>query len=302
MPEHEELRRESAGKKGFPHGSSAGRDTGPVEENRWMGQMKPVGPRSALRALDILNLLSNSEVPHTLTSISEHLSLPKTSTLSLLRMLEKGSYTTLERSRYELGPQAFQLALAINRNRGFPGMLHASLEQLARACNETCFLGSLCDNKVEVEYLDVIESANPLRYAVRVGDVRPLHSSTVGKISLAHFGDARLGEYFRTVERKRYTEMTITDENELRAQIAQIRRERFAENISAMIDGLSSYGVPIYSLDNRLVGAVVASGPAHRMEPRKDELHAMLTTAGQQMSRLLNSTDVYPPSELTLID
>jgi IclR family acetate operon transcriptional repressor len=274
-----------------------------IDEGMETGQMmKSIGPRSALRVLDILNLLSQSDTPHTLTSISEHLSLPKTSALSLLRMLEKGNYTTLQHNRYELGPEAFHLALAISRNRSFPGMLHASLEQLANTCGETCFLGSLCDNGIEVEYLDVIESANPLRYIVKVGDVRPLHSSTVGKITLAHFSDARLKEYFQTVERKRYTSMTITGEKELRKQIGQIRSEGFAENISAMIDGLSSFGVPVYSSDNRLAGAVVMSGPAHRMDPRKDEFREMLRAAGQQMSRLLNSMDIYPPKNVHLID
>lgn len=264
--------------------------------------MSSVGPRSVLRVLDILNLLSRTDTPHTLTSISDHLSLPKTSTLSLLRMLEKGNYTTLHNNRYELGPEAFHLALAINRNRSFPGLLHEALEKLVGACGETCFLGSLCDSGVEVEYLDVIESDNPLRYIVKVGDVRPLHSSTVGKICLAHFSDARLDDYFRTVERRRYTSMTITGEAELRDQIAEIRTDNFAENLSAMIDGLTSYGVPIYAFDGRLAGAAVMSGPAHRMDSRKDEFREMLTVAGKEMSRLLNSADAYPPKQIRLID
>lgn len=263
---------------------------------------KSVGPRSALRALDILALLAEGDASNTLASVSKQLSLPKTSTLSLLRMLEMGNYVRFQNDRYELSFEAFHLALAITRTCGFPGILHQHLEQAVRACGETCFLGCLTDDQTQVEYVDVVESPNPLRYTVHIGDLRPLHSSTVGKISLAHFTPARLDQYFRTTELERYTSMTITDEAMLRADIANIRKTGIAENASAMIEGLLSFGVPIYTVGSRLVGALVVSGPEHRIARQREELRALLVETGREMSRIMNALGPYPPAKPAQID
>lgn len=42
------------------------------------------------------------------------------------------------------------------------------------------------------EYVDVIESASPLRYSVCVGEVRPLYSTTTGKDSWLISASAKL--------------------------------------------------------------------------------------------------------------
>ncbi len=39
-------------------------------------------------------------------------------------------------------------------------------------------------------YLDVLEGPHTVRYAARIGDFKPLHSSAVGKALLGALGDA----------------------------------------------------------------------------------------------------------------
>src|SRR5207253_3326060 len=57
-----------------------------------------------------------------------------------------------------------------------------ALHELRDATNETIVLGALRDD--HVVYLEVVESAQTIRYASRPGDTRNLHSTALGKAML----------------------------------------------------------------------------------------------------------------------
>lgn len=256
---------------------------------------KPGGPRSAVRVMDILYMLSNASGRVSLAELSEGLDLPKTSVFSLLRALDKGGYVVQAQGGYELGPEAFKLGTAMAQRRAFPAFLKPTLESVAKRSGETVILGVLDKTGLGAEYADVIESASPLRYSVKVGEIRPLYATTTGKIFLAHFSPKRLAEYISSVKRVPYTAKTLTRKSELLADLEEIRRTGCASNIDGMVEGTTSFGAAVYENQGKLVAALVISGPQSRMASRIDELKHLAFDASAEMSRLLNYVGPYPP-------
>ncbi len=228
--------------------------------------------------------------------------VPKTSVFSLLRALDKGGYIIQAPGGYELGPEAFKLGAAVMQHRVFPTFLHPTLEAVARQSGETVILGALDETGTGAEYIDVIESASPLRYSVRVGEVRPLYSTTTGKIFLAHFSERRLADYLGKTKREQFTPRTLTRKADLLADLADIRATGIASNIDGMVEGTTSFGAAVYENDRKLVAALVISGPQSRMMSRAQQLKEMAIEASREMSRLLNCVGPYPPSTPIVLD
>lgn len=256
------------------------------------------GPRSAIRVMDILRELAHAPNGLPLTRIYSSLELPKTSTYSLLKALEHGGFIAQIDGGYRLGPEAFRLGAAIAQQRRFPEFVRPVIENLARETGETILLGVLDENGQEIKYVDVVESPQPLRFILKVGDRRPLYSSTTGKILLAYFDDERLRNYLDSVERVQFTKRTLTGEEELLADIARIRSQGWAENVDGTTEGITSYGAPVFEDDRRLIAVIVVAGPGARMSARARNLRALVVKAGEDMSRLLNCIQPYPPQDV----
>jgi len=253
------------------------------------------GPRSVVRAMEILYEISQRPDGVALAVITDRLGLPKTSVFSLLKALEHGGYVEAAGGVYRLSAEAYRLGAAISGSRVFPNCVRPAFEAVAEATGETAILGVLKPDAMEALYCDVIESPNPLRFTVKVGDARPLYASTTGKIFMAYFRPERLMRYVDTVEREQFTQKTLTGKEDLLADIAEIRRTGIASNFDGMIDGVTSYGVPVFGPDNAITAALVISGPDTRMRPKASAIKEMAVAAGQEMSRLLNFRGSYPP-------
>jgi DNA-binding IclR family transcriptional regulator len=100
------------------------------------------------------------------------------------------------------------------------------LENLARPSGERASLGILHRN--ELLYLAGVEKPSlPMIYS-RFGKTVPAYCSALGKALLAFLPEQELQSYLKDVELTRQTDATITDEAELRAELAKIRETGIA--------------------------------------------------------------------------
>lgn len=252
--------------------------------------------------MDILVTLSQAPDGQSLATICRALALPKTSTHSLLKALEQSGYVTRDSLGYSLGPESFRMAAAISRRRRFPELIRPVVENLARASGETVLVAILDENGIDIRYVDVFISQNALRFIVKIGDKRPLYSSTAGKILLAHFSNARLMDYISSVKRIPFTKRTLVRKSDLLDEISSVRRQVWASNIDGTTEGITSFGAPIYEDDQRLLGAIVIAGPGYRMATKADDLRDLALEAGREASRLLNCRHAYPPATVREIE
>ena len=169
------------------------------------------GHRAAGRVVDILELAVSARAGLALRELSARLRAPKSSLLPLLRTLAARGY--LEQGaggEYRLGRRALELGLGGRDELGLPEVSRPALRALMQRTGETVFLGTLSADGLAVVFVDKVDSDQVIRYAGGVGDRRPLHATSSGKVLLAFLPPARREKILRALPLERYTEQTVT--------------------------------------------------------------------------------------------
>jgi IclR family transcriptional regulator, acetate operon repressor len=245
------------------------------------------GPQSVGRILTILEELCGASQGATLTELSESTGAPKTSLVGLLAGLtEEGCLGRDDGGRYFLGARFLSLAMRAVAGRELSALVRPVLVELVSITGETAVLGALSPEADEATYLDKVESDNPIRYAVTVGERRELYCTAVGKVLLAWFDADRLETYLKETPRTRFTDGTITGKRELLAELATIREEGVARSFGERVTGACAIAAPIFAADGTVVATLLVAGPTERMQAKVESHERYLRRAADECTRL----------------
>jgi IclR family acetate operon transcriptional repressor len=217
--------------------------------------------RAAARVLDILDLLKYSSDGASLSEIASAVDLPKSSVFRYLATLESRGYVEQDP---DTSVYRFGVALLVSHSR-YRQFLAARakpyLEKLRDRFQETINLAVLDGNRIT--YLEIVESQRAMRFAARPGDRDPIHSSALGKAIASTLDEAKVREILETEGMPRRTPHTITDVDEVLAELETVRRRGFAlDNRENEEDG-RCVAVPIPA--TAAPAALSLSAPAVRM-------------------------------------
>ena len=282
----------------------------PKPDNATVGR---TGPQSVGRVFSILESLAGARSGATLTELALKARAPKTSLVGLLAGLAaEGCVERDGDGRYRLGPRFLSLAMQAVSGRDTIELARPFLAGLVEATARWAFefssapsaimrlmelgippylinatvLGVLAPDADLAIYLDRIESANPIRYAVTIGERRELHCTAIGKMLLAHFDDDHLARYFKAAPPKRFTASTVTSRAGLLAEISAIRRDGIARTSDERVIGASGIAAPVYGPDGSLVAALLIAGPSERMRTNARRNEAVLLRAAAECTAL----------------
>jgi len=114
-------------------------------------------------------------------------------------------------------------------------------------------------------YLTTDTGAQAVQMNARIGKERYLHASSAGKAILAALPSHRVDEIIDWWGLQKICENTITDRDELSAELDSIRDQGYAVNREESIPGLRAVGVSVQHQDGSVIGALSVSGPSNRM-------------------------------------
>jgi len=192
--------------------------------------------------------------------------MSKTSTYNYLNTLEEGQFVVKTGSTYELSYKFLHVGRSVRDRAAIYRHGREELEVLAHETGRYVHLATE-QHGLGVDLFKVKgEKAIGSRYQ-RSKLQRPdyLHFSASGKAILAHLPAERVDaivEEHGLVER---TENTITDREELLAELEAVREQGYSVNREEEIDGIRAVGAPIFDAAGEVLGSVSISGPAHRM-------------------------------------
>lgn len=241
---------------------------------------------SVRRALRILSCFEPGRSELGITDVARELQMHKSTVHRLLATLQaEGFVYQVDGGRYALTWKVLQLAAAMSAHRGLRQGVLRVLEPLVAQTGETAHLAVL--DRDRVLYVEKVESRHQLRMPSAVGRHVPLHSTALGKALATGLDGATLKRILYQGPLARFTEATITDPEQVLAEVASVQAKGFALDNEEIEQGLTCVAAPVVALAGETCGAISIAGPTSRVAPRIDAHVAAVREACDALVRLL---------------
>ena len=240
---------------------------------------------SVLKAIKIMGLFNASESRLSLAEISRRLNMPKSTAHNLLNtLLSEGDIERVDGDLYALGTAPLVLTQNIRVNVEIRDPAAPLLRELADDTRESVYL-TVKDGDYAL-YIYAIESPQRLLARTAVGDLVPLHCTSVGKAILAFLPEAEVEAIVGRVGLPAFTPNTITDLDALKADLAKARRRGYAIDNQEHESNTFCIGAPIFDRSGRVIAACSLSGSSPSLvTDRLADLSTRVIATAQEISR-----------------
>lgn len=233
-----------------------------------MNRKAPPGTQSVLRAVGLLKTLTAAGREMDLAELTEAAGLARTTTHRLLSALESEGLIARNpaTNAYRLGPAAIAVGSQALRSNDLRQVVQPFLVQLAEGTGETATLEVLSDTQMLI--LDEVLGRHLVGTNPSLGTAWAVHATSTGKALLAALPES---EREALIDRPlvRFTEHTITSHEQLREELAKIRRQGWAEANQEIADGFVAIGAAVLDSMNSPVGGISINAPTSRMSRRR---------------------------------
>lgn len=242
----------------------------------------------------ILEKLSEQPSGVTVSELVMQLQIEKSVVSRVLSTLENDGYVIRDgiTDSFRLGLKLAGIALRHVDNTGVTDMCLPLLREIANKSGELIQLAIVQND--QMIYVAKAEGHQRIRVLSLVGRPATLHASAVGKVWLASLPENRALSLALKTGLERYTENTITNVDDFRAELMRVRKNGYAIVQEEQIEGAAAVSVPITDRrGDRVLGAVVMSGPAYRLPLKK--LESMVPTLNALAKKLtdLGNIDIH---------
>nr|WP_241471301.1 IclR family transcriptional regulator [Natrinema salifodinae] len=231
--------------------------------------------------------------PARLSEIAAELDITESTAHRHLNTLCDLRYVSRVGERYQIGLRFVRLGRAAQMRDPAYGMAKQYVQTLSEETQERSQF-VVEDHGLGI-YIHMATGSKAVRAGFGVGRQIHLHSSSAGKSILAHYPRERVDDIFDRWELPSLTENTITDREELYAELEEVRERGVAFNREEHVDGINGAAVPV-KRDGAVLGALAVAGPSNRLtgERLEDELPDRLLAAANELE--LNITYSSPDS------
>ena len=248
------------------------------------------GLRSVTRALRALEMIAD-EGELGVTELGRRLGVHKATASRLASTLAKRGLVERDpvSDRYRLGFGLLRLAGAAMAGLDLVSSSRGVLEDLAEETHETVTLGVRSGDGVIS--IDQVTGTRSIVSVSWIGRWTPLHTTSTGKVFLAFMEEPELE---RTIGNalESTTPRSVTDPDQLRAQLLQIRTRGYAQTLEELEEGLNAVAAPVRKADGGVAAALSVSGPAFRLRPVDlPRVGRSTIDAAAQISRRLGHVD-----------
>ena len=237
------------------------------------------GVQSLGRAFAILEEVARHRDGIGLAELSKLVGLHNSTTFHLARTLASLGYLRQDKEskRYRIGRPLFALAASALDEIEMVHVATPVLEDLSRETGESGHFGVRMGDAVVV--IARTSGLGAFQLTERVGVVRPVHCTALGKIILAALRPDQLKRVLERIELKPATDNSITDAAVLLKEIEEIRRTGIAFDDGEFNAEVRCIAVPVLDFTGQIIGALGISGPIWRLSNQALQGHARLVRA-----------------------
>lgn len=236
----------------------------PVEADDAEDKQKS-GVQSLGRAFAILEEVAKNRDGISLAELSKAVGLHNSTTFHLVRtMVSLGYIRQLkDTKRYRIGRPIFALAANCLDEMEMVSLATPVLEDLSRDTGESShFAVRMADNVVIIARTS---GPGAFQLADRVGVIRPMHCTAIGKVMLSSLRSEQFERYLARADLSALTAKTITEPEALRREIDEVRASGLAFDDSEFDPEVRCCAVAVRDYTGQVVGAVGISGPIWRL-------------------------------------
>lgn len=225
----------------------------------------PSGTAALAKGLTLLDMVADAKTPLRFADLLRLSGLPKPTFARILRTLIAFALVRQDdkRGTYSLGQRFLELSHRVWDSFDLEAVSIPELQRLSQELGETVALCRLDGDRVQ--YLEE-RSGDGLGVRVDTGRRVPVHCSAAGKVLLAFQEPAVARAILDRLTLERYTGNTITTPDALQADLTLTRARGYSVSYEEHLTGVNSVAVAITGKDGTPIGALVALGPAQRLD------------------------------------
>ena len=241
-----------------------------------------------LKGLSVLELLSHSDRPLTLTQIAVALGIVKSNVHRLMQALSEQGYVLRhdDSGAYTASIKLWELGSAVLSKLDLRRHAEQQMDVLLQQTGESVHLSVL--DRGEAVYVHKLDSPNPVRAYTQIGGRVPAYCVATGKAQLAYRDEATLVAQSRQLVA--HTPQTIAEPAQFLREMRRIREQGYAVNRGEWREAVWGVAAPIMDARGSVIAAVGISGPAERLRKRDlKECAQLLVAAAMDIARGLGS-------------
>jgi DNA-binding IclR family transcriptional regulator len=221
------------------------------------------------RTLAILEFIGETADGVTVSDVATNLKIEKSITSRILATLTEDGYLVRDSSSsFRLSLKFIGISLRHVDHLGISQLCLPPLRELAQTTGELVQL-AITQNGSMV-YVAQAEGKQRIRVLSLLGRTAVLHASTAGKVWLASLPEQEAITIVLKQGFSSQTEKTIRTIDQLRLELARVRKNGYATVNEELVDGACAIGVPIWNArGDRVLGALVLSSPTYRLSKKR---------------------------------
>jgi IclR family acetate operon transcriptional repressor len=253
-----------------------------------MGQRGVKALRNVLNTLRVLEEVASRQ-PIGVGELARVLDMPKSSVQRALVTLHTAGWirpAAGEVTRWVITTRALAVGGRASGDLDLRGAALPIMEDLRRHTEETIHLTVPEDGKMVL--IERLETDKPVRTSMALGHALPMHASANGKAVLANSSPEVIRPLLLADELPRYTDTTITDPDELRAELAAIRERGFAVNHGEWRSDVGSVAAAVMGGHEKPIASLSVNIPISRLTQESEaDFGAAISEAASSLSARL---------------
>ena len=236
--------------------------------------------QSVVKAMAVLDCLAAHKGPMSLGELSAALHTPKASVHGLLAALRQNGVVEQGEAdgKYRLGIRLFEYGCIVSSSWDVVGCSREQMHHIALQTGNSVFLSTLeGDSALTIE---TVEATGAFRIVSEQGSRMPLHSTSQGKLLLAHLPAGERRALLQHLQLTAYTPHTITSTDGLEADFDAILQRGYAVEDGEYRIGLRSVSAPIRDVTGKVCAAIGVVGMFRRVRSEEFEQARDLVIAG----------------------
>ena len=218
--------------------------------------------QSFARGLAVIRAFNADRPAQTLTDVASATGLTRAGARRILLTLQTLGYVEAEGRLFRLTPKILDLGFAYLTSMPFWNLAEPVMENLSAQVHESCSAAVL--DRTEIVYVLRVPTHKIMTINLSIGSRLPAYCTSMGRVLLSSLDDDTLDATLSSAPLYAHTPRTVTDKEELKKTIAQVRRQGWAIVDQELEVGLISLSAPIRNRQGRVIAAMNISGNAQR--------------------------------------